>query len=231
MPRRARQAPGGLVYHVLNRAVGRMKIFTKDADYHAFERVLAQAHERTPTMRILSYTLMPNHWHFVLWPRADGDLSRFMFWLTMTHTQRWRHARKLVGLGPLYQGRFKAFPVEQDDHLATVIRYVERNPLRANLVRRAQDWPHGSLAARLRKDDPRQQLLHPWPIPTPTDYLHWLNQPQTQTELDALQTSIRRNRPFGTPAWQHRTITRLGLESSIRPRGGQRKPASHTAKG
>jgi putative transposase len=200
-----------------------MKIFTKDPDYQAFERVLTQAHRRTPEMRILSYTLMPNHWHFVLWPRADGDLSRFMFWLTMTHTQRWRHARKLVGLGPLYQGRFKAFPIEQDNHLSTVIRYVERNPLRANLVKRAQDWPHGSLAARLRQDDPRPHLLHPWPIPIPTDYLQWLNQPQTQTELEALQTSIRRNRPFGAPAWQSRTITRLGLESSIRPKGGQRK--------
>jgi len=223
MPRRARQAPGGLVYHVLNRAVGRMKLFTKDADYHAFERVLAQAHQRTPDIRILSYTLMPNHWHFVLWPKADGELSRFMFWLTMTHTQRWRHARKLVGLGPLYQGRFKAFPIERDDHLATVIRYVERNPLRANLVKRAQDWPHASLAARLADNDERQTFLHPWPIDTPADYLQWVNQPQTQAELTALQTSVRRSRPFGSPAWQQRTITRLGLESSIRPKGGQRK--------
>jgi putative transposase len=230
MPRRARQAPGGLVYHVLNRAVGRMKLFTKDADYQAFERVLAQAHQRIPTMRILSYCLMPNHWHFVLWPRADGELSRFMFWLTMTHTQRWRHARKLVGLGPLYQGRFKAFPIEQDDHLSTVIRYVERNPLRANLVKRAQDWPHGSLAARLRDRDPRQEILSPWPIDIPTDYLQWVNQPQTQTEIDALQTAIRRNRPFGDATWQKRTITRLGLESSIRPKGGQRKTPSNSPK-
>ena len=110
MPQRARQAPGGLVYHVLNRAVGRMRVFSKAADYLAFQRVLLEAHERLP-VRLLGYCLMPNHWHLVLWPRADGDLSRFMHRLTMTHTQRWRHHRGLVGLGPLYQGRFKSFPV------------------------------------------------------------------------------------------------------------------------
>jgi putative transposase len=146
-----------------------------------------------------------------------------MFWSTMTHTQRWRHARKLVGLGPLYQGRFKAFPIERDEHLLTVIRYVERNPLWAGLVKRAQDWPHGSLAARLKDSDPRTELLHPWPIDMPKDYVHWVNQPQTEAEVAAVQTAVRRNRPFGSDAWQRRTIARLGLESSVRDRGGQRK--------
>jgi putative transposase len=223
MPRRARQTPGGLIYHVLNRAVGRMKIFTRDADYQAFERVLTQAQERYP-MRILGYCLMPNHWHFVLWPKTDGELSKFMHWLTMTHTQRWRHARKLVGLGPLYQGRFKAFPIEKDDHLATVLRYVERNPLRAHLVRRAQDWQYSSLAIRLNPQDERRKLLVPWPIEQRSDYLHWINQPQTQAEIDALRISINRGRPFGNPAWQQKTIARLGLQSSIRSKGGQKKP-------
>ncbi len=135
MPRIARNAPGGLVYHVLNRANGRLRLFKKDGDYLAFEQVLLLAHRRAP-IRILDYCLMPNHWHLVLWPRRDGELTLFMRWLTLTHAQRWKHAHNAVGHGHLYQGRFKSFPIQQDEHLLTVLRYVERNPLRAKLARR-----------------------------------------------------------------------------------------------
>src|SRR5439155_19287500 len=124
--RGARQIAGGMVYHVINRGCGRMRLFSRDRDYEAFEEVMQEALKRMP-MRLLDYCLMPNHWHMMLWPREDGDLSKFMFWLTMTHVQRWRHARGVVGLGPLYQGRFRAFPVETDEHYLTVCRYVQRN--------------------------------------------------------------------------------------------------------
>ena len=72
MPRRARVAPGGVVFHVLNRANGRLRLFKKDADYLAFESLLAEAHERVP-VRVLDWCLMPNHWHLVLWPRATAS--------------------------------------------------------------------------------------------------------------------------------------------------------------
>jgi putative transposase len=96
-------------------------------------------------MRLLSYCLMPNHWHLVLWPRADGELSDFGHWLTLTHTQRWHAHYHNVGTGHLYQGRFKSFPVARDEHFLQLCRYVERNPLRAGLVRRAEAWQWGSL--------------------------------------------------------------------------------------
>ena len=70
MSRTARKAPPGLLYHVINRGVGRQTLFHKDEDYAAFERVMAEAYQRLPT-RLLSYCLMPNHWHFVVWPQAD----------------------------------------------------------------------------------------------------------------------------------------------------------------
>jgi putative transposase len=133
MGRPLRVAPGGLVYHVLNRANGRMALFDDDGDYAAFERVLAQACERV-SMRLLAYCVMPNHWHLVVWPQRDGDLSRFMNWLTLTHTQRWHTHRQTVGTGHLYQGRFKSFVVQTDEHLLTGCRYVEGNALRAGLV-------------------------------------------------------------------------------------------------
>jgi putative transposase len=76
MPRAPRVAPPGQVYHVLNRSVGRMKMFRKDADFDAFNRVLVQAHALHP-IRILSYCVMPSHWHFVVWPEKDGELTAF----------------------------------------------------------------------------------------------------------------------------------------------------------
>src|ERR1041385_1414085 len=139
MPRVARKAPGGVVYHVLNRANGRLRLFKKEDDFLAFEKVLLSAWERVP-IRILGWCVMPNHWHLVLWPAKDGQVTAFMRWLTLTHAQRWKHAHDAVGHGHLYQGRFKSFPIQEDGHLLTVLRYVERNPLRAGLVSSAQDW-------------------------------------------------------------------------------------------
>ena len=114
MGRPLRSTSADVVYHVLNRANARTMLFDDDGDYAAFERVLAQACERV-SMRLLAYCVMPNHWHLVVWPRRDGDLSRFMNWLTLTHTQRWHQHRHTVGDGHVYQGRFKSFPVETSD--------------------------------------------------------------------------------------------------------------------
>src|SRR5713101_6226580 len=139
MGRALRAALGGLVYHVLNRANARHTLFDKPADYEAFERILAEAQDECP-VPLLAYCLMPNHWHLVLAPEGDGDLSRFVGWLTLTHTQRWHAHCHTVGTGHVYQGRFKSFAVETDDHFLTVCRYVERNALRAGLVARAEDW-------------------------------------------------------------------------------------------
>jgi len=147
MGRPLRAALGGIVYHVLNRANARARIFHDDADYAAFLRIAAEAVQRV-RMRLLAYCVMPNHWHLVLHPRADGDLSRFMGWLTLTHTQRWHAQRHSIGAGHLYQGRFKSFPVQKEVYFLRLCRYVERNALRAGLVQRAEDWPWSSLAAR-----------------------------------------------------------------------------------
>jgi putative transposase len=128
MPRHARTFPGGYVYHVLNRAVARLPLFEKPADYAAFHRVLGETLDHFP-MRVLAYTLMPNHWHFVLWPEHDDELSPFCRWLTHTHSMRWHAHYHTAGTGHIYQGRFKAFPIEADHHFYTVCRYVERNAL------------------------------------------------------------------------------------------------------
>ena len=222
MPRRLRVASGGVVYHVLNRAVGQVTLFHDEADYLAMERVIERTFGLLP-MRIVSYCLMPNHWHMVLWPRKDGQLSQFMRLLTVTHTQRWHAHHHTAGTGPLYQGRFKSFPIQQDAHFLTVGRYVERNARRANLVESALRWPWCSLARRRGKTPPAWLLpLDRWPVEPPANWSAYVNRAQTSAEVEAILSCIKRGRPYGQEAWQKRIAARLGLESTLRPRGRQR---------
>jgi putative transposase len=224
MGRPLRAAEGGLVYHCLNRANARLTIFTKDGDFEAFERVLAEAIARHD-MRLLAYCIIRNHFHLVLWPQADGDLSRFMRWLTLTHTQRWHAHRHSAGTGLLYQGRFKSFPVQSDEHLYTLCRYVERNALRAGLVERAEQWRWGSLWWTRQKSAGSLPAvpLCPWPIARPRDWVDRVNTPLTRTEEQALLRCIQRSQPYGAVDWQMATASRLGLESAFRPRGRPKK--------
>jgi len=223
MGRPKRAADGGLIYHVLNRANARMTIFENPEDFEAFERVLQEAVERSQT-RLLAYCVLPNHWHLVVWPQENGELSRFTGWLTLTHTQRWHAHRHSSGSGHVYQGRFKSFPVQDDDHFYAVCRYVERNALRANLVERAEDWTWGSLH-RWRDGTPKEKsLLAPWPLPRQRGWVEHVNAPQTEAELRALRRSVQRGGPFGEASWCDRMVRRLGLESTLRPQGRPKKP-------
>ena len=231
MGRPLRIALGGYVYHVLNRANARSRIFHKDKDFLAFEQILGEALEHVPGMRLLSYCIMPNHWHLLVWPRADGELSDFGHYLTLTHTQRWHAQYHHVGTGHLYQGRFKSFPIAEDDHFWTVCRYVERNPLRAELVQRAEDWRWGSLWRRGQTDLELPLRLSAWPVAEPPNWIEIVNQPQTQAELERLRTSVQRGRPYGGDAWAKRAAKRFGLESTLRPRGRPRKEPEDKNKG
>jgi putative transposase len=221
MGRPRRINAGEIVYHVLNRANARLRIFFEDGDYLAFEKVMEEAIERW-SVRVLAYALLPNHWHMVLWPKRDGDLSRFVGWITLTHTQRWHAYRRNAGTGHLYQGRFKSFPVQEDDHLRTVCRYVERNPVAAELVKRAEQWRWSSLWRRTEGNASQRKLLSDWPIDRGSHWLDFVNDPQTALDAAAIAQAIARGSPFGEPGWQHRTAVRLRLESTLRPRGRPR---------
>ncbi len=127
MPRTARASQAGYSYHVLNRGNARSEVFHRPGDFSAFLQVISESSVRSP-MGLLAYCLMPNHFHLVVRPHADGDLSRWMQWLLDTHVRR--YVKYHGHSGHLWQGRLKAFPIEDDNHLVTVVRDVERNPLR-----------------------------------------------------------------------------------------------------
>ena len=222
MGRPRRITTGGFVYHVLNRANRRARLFHKPEDYQAFLKILAEGLKRVPC-RLLGLCLMPNHWHLVLWPTDNGQLSQLMAWITNTHVKRYRqHYHDRVG-GHLYQGRFKSFPVQDDRHLLTLLRYDEANPLRSALARRAGDWPWSSFALReSASQNPADLQLHDWPVPRPADWAGIVEARWANDELSEIQKCTARGCPLGESTWVKATAQQLGLNSTLRKLGRPR---------
>jgi hypothetical protein len=168
----------------------------------------------------------------VLWPERDGELTSFLRWLTLTHAQRWKHAHDAVGHGHLYQGRFKSFPIQDDGRLLIALRYLQRNPLRAKLVERAEEWRWGSCFVRQHRGHALAPLLSPWPIDRPRGWLELVNQPQTAAEEKAVTLTLvtqivwpralntSRTAPWGPPAGPGTRSTRVATSPALSPSAG-----------
>jgi putative transposase len=164
---------------------------------------------------------MPNHWHLVLSPREDGEMGRLLGWVTMTHTARHHAHYGSTGGGHLYQGRFKSFPIQSDEHFFVVCRYVERNALAAGLVERAEQWRWGSLYNW--KHGGGTVPLSKWPLPRRAGWLERVNEALSPREQTQLRQAIDRSQPFGDEGWVESTARRYHLETTLRPRGRPRK--------
>jgi len=215
MPRIKRVDIGGEVYHVLNRSNARVQIFDNDKDYKQFEAILEEAVIKYD-MPLLAYCIMPNHWHLVLHPKADGDLAQFMSWLSNTHTRRWHVTKNTVGQGHLYQGRYKSFICEKDQHLLTVLRYVERNAKTANLVKLAEQWKWSSVWRRESGTAAEKKMLSAWPTTLPREYLKILNQPLTNKEEERIVLSEEKSVPYGNLNWMERVVKKYGMDQVLR---------------
>ncbi|MBM4091361.1 MAG: hypothetical protein FJ276_18345 [Planctomycetes bacterium] len=226
MPRPSRADEAGGLHHALNRGNLRAEIFHKDEDCAAFETILhegLQLHQ----VQLFSHRLMQNHYHLVLRPLVDGEMSRFMGWVGGTHTMRYHAHYHTSGLGHVYQQRYKSFPSQDDEHFFVVFRYVvcrcvERIALHAGLVSRAEDWRRGSLWRRLQSLEPEPKRLSPWSIPRLPNWVDRVNTSLTDAEFVAVRQSVQRGRPLGDAGWVASVVRRLGLESTMRPRGRQR---------
>ena len=148
-------------------------------------------------------------------------MTEFLRWLTLTHSQRLHAHRHTTGYGHIYQGRFKSFPVEQDQAALNVIRYVERNALRAHLVDKEQDWRCCSLWRRVHGD--RESLLGHWPFDRPAEWVEWVNAAQTEAEIEALRRCVNRGTPYSSENWKTQIAAALGLQYTLQPRGRPRK--------
>jgi putative transposase len=222
MPRMNRLAIGDTIYHVINRANGRATIFKNEKEYKHFEALLEEAKELLD-MRILAYCIMPNHWHLVLYPRNDGDMSEFMRWLTTTHVRQHRVATKSIGHGHVYQGAYKSFPVEKSEYLTTLIRYVEQNPLRAKLVKRAEDWRYSSLYRRMKGTPKQKKLLAKLPVELPHQYLKEVNTIYNEEVLETIRHSVQKGTPMGGERWAEQFVRLHKMQSTVRTPGRPRK--------
>ncbi|HTU65384.1 MAG TPA: transposase [Steroidobacteraceae bacterium] len=224
MPRTRRFIYGGGCYHVINRGNKKARVFHQAADFDQFLAAIYLAQERLE-VPILAMCLMPNHFHLVVRPKSDADFGRWTRWLFTAHV-RWHHA-KYETSGHVWQGRYKAFAIQEDHHLQTVMRYVERNALRANLVERAEDWRWGSLAWRSARQPP--VALAKSPISLPPYWRQLVNEPQSEAELEAIRTCVNRQRPFGADEWVTRYAAEHGVEHSLKPPGRPRRKRSAAA--
>jgi putative transposase len=222
MPRIARVAVGGTLYHVINRSNGKVQIFDTDNDYKHFELLLQEAKNLTD-MRIVAYCIMPNHWHLALYPRKDTDMGEFMHWITTTHVRQ-RHATTMsIGQGHLYQGTYKSFPVETNNYSQQLVRYIEQNPLRAKLVKRAEDWRWSSLWRREQGSAKDKKLLDKSLVELPPDYLTFVNSIPEEEILQTVRTSVNKGAPFGSEKWTKKMVKKFNMGSTLRGPGRPRK--------
>lgn len=192
MPRRLHQGTGGVVFHVMNRATRGQVLFDTPADYVSWEDLLAESQERYG-MRILGFCPMPNHWHQLLWPRTDADLRRYVSRVTFLHARQIHRRRGTFGRGAVYQGRYRAVPVETDSYFYRVMSYVERNPVRGGLVDRPEDWPWSSASLHRRAS---RVVLADWPLPRPADWAAFVNAEPPQRDVDFIRARTASRLPI-----------------------------------
>jgi len=231
MGRKPHLIADGLVYHAINRGNNRDAVFCAPSDYLAFLHALRQTKVCYP-FRLFAYCLMTNHFHLVLQPDNGQSISRILQSLTVAHT--WRFHTEHHTVGHVWQGRFRSPVIQQDEHLLTVLRYVEANPLRARMVSDLACYPWSSYIVHgLGRRDPLIDETAVWPPLAASEaarqalWRTWLHTPLTERELSAVRRSVTTGRPFGESAWVQATASLLGVDLSERRRG---RPAKRVEK-
>lgn len=212
MPRRRLAGCGGFVFHVMNRSAKQLSLFDEAPDYELFLQVLAEA-DRSCPMRLLEYCVMPNHWHLLVWPEHDDQLSRYMRWITGVHGQRWRRVRRQPGKGAVYQGRFRWVAVQGGQHYEVARRYIWQNPVRAQLVDRADDWPWSSAN---RSTSLGRPTLAPGPLSLDSRDDPGGDQLLAEEVAHQMRTSLKTGQPFGDPRWSKALEVRKWLMDVLR---------------
>ena len=218
MARQPRVDVAGEIFHIINRSNARWNIFKTDKDFNGVFKSLVETLKIIP-IDIFAFCLMSNHWHFVVRPKKGGDMGTFFGKFTQKTTQRWHTQHGSIGSGHLFQGRFKSFLVEKDDYFLQVVRYVEANPLRAGMVKKAEEWMWSSLYQRLKNPELSKKILTAWPIDLPSNYLALVNAKQPKPQLDNIRQSLTKGQPFGGEYWVNKQINKYDLGYTLRQPG------------
>ncbi len=221
MPRTARAAMGGIIYHVSNRGRTGKTLFRSSDDFQAFVELLIEATSHA-SVEVFGFCLMPNYWHMILRPRGKNDLSKYMSWVANTHVKRYR-ACYPRSKGKVYQGRYESMPVQKGDDFVNLVGYIEAIPLRARLVESAQDWAFSSLGCEKKL---ARQLLSDWPVERPDRWKKRVNKPLDKSVRGRLEVCLQRSRPLGDDHWSAKIAKKTHTEYKLRPIG---RPAKKRA--
>ena len=214
MPRTARAAMGGGIYHVFNRGRNGKTLFRSSEDFQAFVELLIEGTSQA-SVEVFGFCLMPNYWHMILRPHGKTDLPKYMSWVANTHVKRYR-ARYPRSKGRVYQGRYESLPVQKGGDFIHLVAYIEAIPLRARLVQRAEDWAFSSLGCEQKS---ARQLLGAWPVDRPQRWKKSVNKPLDKSVRDRLELSLQRARPLGDDYWSARIAKKTNTEHKLRPIG------------
>ncbi len=206
MPRRLRDCIAGYPYHVTHRGNRKLDIFRDDADRNVYLKLLVR-HCREYKVRIWAYCLMDNHVHQVAVPDSDRALSQ-AFHRVFGEYARFFNTR-YEKVGHLFQGRYKSCVLDEP-HLWNAVAYVERNPVRARMVNRAEDYSWSSAAAHcgLRHDpliSPDLPLLG-----LVSDWSSWLARDERAEDLEFLREATRTGRPCASEAFARELEAKIG---------------------
>lgn len=188
MPRRLRNLPAGSVVHCVNRGNDKRVLFRRAREFDDFLRLVSWAKSKCP-VRILAYCLMSNHWHFVFWVQCKGDVSKFLHRLTTTHATSLRRRTNSVGCGHVYGDRFHDSKIYTERYYYNVMRYVEQNPLRANLVHASREWRWSSLQERRTHT---RGIIEDGPAPLPSEWPALVDEHLPENSILEIRSALRR---------------------------------------
>lgn len=217
MPRIARIVVPGVAHHLTQRGNRREQVFHDEGDYRRMLELLGQ-YAPLHGLAVMAYCMMPNHLHLVAVPQRQDSLGATLKPVFLRYAQHanWRQKQS----GRLWQGRFFSCPLDEA-HTRAAVRYVERNPVRARLVRRPERYPWSSAAAHcgLKVDPLLAALPTDWLV-LPRDWSAWLAEEPQDREIQTLRGSTRTGRPAGSDAFIGRLERLVGRV--LRPQKGGR---------
>ncbi len=218
MPRIARVIVPGCPHHLIQRGNRRQRVFFSEED-KAFYLILLGRLARLCGISIWAYCLMENHVHLVAVPKAEDSFARGIgelhrrYTLVINTREGWR--------GFLWQGRFLSYPLDET-YCYSAVRYVERNPVRAGLVARAEMYEWSSARAHVRRET--HPLLAPFPLQKAIpDWSAYLGQKESANEIDEFRQHERTGRPLGNNEFVRRLEALTGRVLVPRPKGRPRK--------
>jgi putative transposase len=218
MPRITRGLVSDCIYHILNRGNAKQNVFYKTHDYEAFIKLMREAKEKY-IIKLFAYCLMPNHFHMLIMVIQPEEFIKYMHWLMTSHVRRY-HSHYGTS-GHIWQGRYKSFIIQKDNHFLTVLKYILRNPVRAGLTKTPAEWQWSSYKSLINKSC--AGFVDELPIDLSVDWRKYIDMPLTEDELAKLRNSVTRGAPYGEVSWQRQMSKELGLVSTLMPRGRPRK--------